>query len=188
MIELTFRYEPEHLKAYQRLASRRVKAKNTDYEAAWWRWMFLYTMLAAAVLAGAYLAFPELTGRPFALLEFACGFVAGVAVSFAMAWRRYQRLSGKVVKSDGPTMSEHRVSVAEDGIRSTSRMVDHVYRWSAFEGVTVHDGVIVLWTDPGAGALVPRSAFAGPAEEKAFIDTVWQSITEGRRGAQSTKV
>jgi hypothetical protein len=172
MIELTFRYEPEHLKTYQRLASHRVEAKNTDYVAEWWRWMLLYALFAGAVLACAYLAFPELTGSPFALLEFFCGFVGGVAVSFAITWRRYKRLSRKVVKSDGPTMSEHRVSVAEDGISSSSRLVDHVYRWSAFEGLTVRDGVIVLWTEPAAGALVPRNAFADPAAEAAFLEAV----------------
>jgi hypothetical protein len=182
-MEITFRYDPEHLKTYQRLASHRVEAKNTDYVAEWWRWMLLYTLLAGAVLACAYLAFPELTGRSFALLEFACGFVGGVAFSSAMTWRRYKRLSGKVVKSDGPTMSEHHVSVVEDGIKSSSRFVDHVYRWSAFEGVTVHDGVIVLWTDPGAGALVPRSAFADPAAEKAFIDAVRSHMAEARKGS-----
>ncbi len=180
MIELTFRYNPDHLKTYQRLASHRVEAKNTDYVAEWWRWMLLYTLLAGAVLACAYLAFPELTGRPFALLEFVCGFVGGVAVSFAIAWRRHKRLSSKVVKADGPTMSEHHVSVAEEGIRSSSRLIDHVYRWSAFEGVTVHDGVIVLWTEPGAGALVPRSAFADPEAEKAFIDAVRGYIADAR--------
>jgi hypothetical protein len=89
-----------------------------------------------------------------------------------MTWRRYRRLSGKVVKSDGPTLAEHRVSVADDGIRSTSRFVDHVYRWGAFEDVTVHEGVIVLWTEPGAGALVPRSAFADPGAEAAFLEAV----------------
>jgi hypothetical protein len=73
----------------------------------------------------------------------------GVAVSFAMMWSRQKRLSGKVVKSDGPTMSEHRVSVAEDGIRSSSRHIE-----------------------PGAGALVPRNAFANPAAEAAFLEAV----------------
>jgi hypothetical protein len=42
--------------------------------------------------------------------------------------------------------------------------------------VTVHDGVIVLWTEPGAGALVPRSAFSDPAAEKAFVDEVRRHI------------
>ena len=55
-MEITFRYDPEHLKTYQRLASHRVEAKNTDYVAEWWRWMLLYTLLAGAVLASAYLA------------------------------------------------------------------------------------------------------------------------------------
>jgi YcxB-like protein len=120
----------------------------------------------------------------FALLEFACGFVGGVAVSFAMMWSRYKRLSGKVVKSDGPTMSEHHVNVAEDGIRSSSSHIDHVYRWSAFEGVTVHDGVIVLWTEPGAGALVPRSAFANPAAEAAFLEAVRGHIAAAKTSAK----
>lgn len=179
-MEFAFRYEPEHLKTYQRLASHRVEAKNTDYVAAWWGWMLGYTLVAGAALAFAYLAFPELTGRPFALLEFACGFVAGVAVVYAMSWRRYRRLAGRTVKADGPTLAEHHVVVAEDGLRSTSRLVDHVYRWAAFEGVTVHDGVIVLWTEPGAGALVPRSAFTDPAAETAFVDAVRSQIASAQ--------
>jgi hypothetical protein len=65
----------------------RVEAKNTDYVAAWWGWMLGYTLVAGAALAVAYLPFPELTGRPFALLEFFCGFVGGVAVVYAMSWR-----------------------------------------------------------------------------------------------------
>ena len=173
---ISYKLTYEHLKTYQRLASHRVEAKNTDYVAAWWGWMLGYTLVAGAALAVAYLTFPELTERPFALLEFACGFVAGVAVVYAMSWRRYRRLTGRVVKADGPTLAEHHVVVAEDGLRSTSRLVDHVYRWAAFEGVTVHDGVIVLWTEPGAGALVPRSAFTDPAAENAFIDAVRSHI------------
>jgi hypothetical protein len=80
-MEFTFRYDPGHLKAYQGLASHRVEAKNTDYVAEWWRWMLPYALVAGAFLAAASLAFPELTGRPFALFEFFCGFVAGVSVS-----------------------------------------------------------------------------------------------------------
>ena len=136
-MEFAFRYDAEHLKAYQWLASHRVEAKSTDYVAAWWGWMLGYTFVAGAALACAYLVFPALTGRPFALLEFFCGFVGGVAVVYAMSWRRYRRLSGRAVKADGPTLAEHHVVVAEDGLRSTSRQVDHVYRWAAFEGVTV---------------------------------------------------
>lgn len=175
-MEFAFRYEPEHLRLYQKLASHRVEAENTDYEAAWWGWMLGYTLVAGAVLAAAYVAFPELTGRPFALLEFCCGFIGGVAVVYARMWRRYRRLIAKSVRSDGPTMSEHHVVVAEDGLRSTSGLVDHIYRWGAFEGVTVYGGVIMLWTEPAAGALVPRSAFSDPTAEKAFIDAVRSHI------------
>jgi hypothetical protein len=182
-MEFTFRYDPEHLKTYHRLASHRVEAKNTDYVAAWWGWMLGYTLVAGAALAVAYLTFPELTGRPFALLEFFCGFVGGVAVVYAMSWRRYRRLTGRAVKADGPTLAEHHVVVADDGLRSTSRLVDHVYRWAAFEDVTVYGGVIVLWTEPGAGALVPRSAFTDPAAEMAFVHAVRSRIASAREKA-----
>ena len=114
-------------------------------------------------------------------MEFFCGFVGGVAVVYAMSWRRYRRLTGRAVKADGPTLAEHHVVVAEDGLRSTSRQVDHVYRWAAFEDVTVYGGVIVLWTEPGAGALVPRSAFADPAAEAAFVDAVRSHIASAQR-------
>src|SRR5262245_1226188 len=142
MIELTYRYGPEHIWAYQSLASRRVEARDGDYASEWWGWMLVYTVAAGVVLAAAHLAFPLLTERPFALLEFTGGFVAGVALIYALSRRRYRRLSSKMVKADGPTMSEQRVSVAEDGIKSSSRFVDHFYRWTAFEGVTVHNGII----------------------------------------------
>ena len=53
-MEFAFRYEPEHLRTYQRLASHRLEAKNTDYVAEWWGWMLGYTLVAGAALAGAY--------------------------------------------------------------------------------------------------------------------------------------
>lgn len=184
MIELTYRYGPEHIKTYQALASRRVEASDRDYASEWWGRMLIYALLAGAVLAAADLAFPLLTERPFALLEFVSGFIGGVACTYALSWRRYRRLSSKMVKPDGPTMSEQRVGVAEDGIRSTSRFIDHVYRWTAFEGVTVHNGIIVLWTEPGDGAMVPRSAFADQAAEAAFLDAVRANMTAAK-GAQA---
>jgi hypothetical protein len=168
MIEITYRYDPEHIRTYQALASRRVEAKDSDFASEWWSWMLAYTLVAGAMLAAANLAFPVLTGRPFGALEFVCGFVGGWACVYALSWRRYRRLSSKMVKPDGPTMSEQRVSVVEDGIKSNGRFVDHLYRCTAFEGVTVHDGIIVLWTEPGDGAIVPRSAFADQPPRRRF--------------------
>ena len=183
MIEITYRYGPEHIRTYQALASRRVEATHSDLASEWWGWMLGCTLVAGAVLAGAALAFPVLTERPFALPEFLSGFVAGWACIYALSWRRYRRLSSKMVKPDGPTMSEQRVSVAADGIRSNGRFVDHLYRWTAFEGVTVHDGVIVLWTEPGDGAMVPRSAFADEASETAFLEAVRANMAAAKSSA-----
>jgi hypothetical protein len=183
MMELAYRYDRDHLKAYQALAWRRVEARDRDYASEWWGRMVIYALAAGAGLAFADLEFPVLTGRPFGALEFIGGFVVGWACIYALSWRRYRRLSAKMVKVDGPTMSKQRITVAADGIRSTSRFIDHLYRWTAFEEVTVYDGIIVLWTEPGDGAMVPRSAFADRGAEEAFLDTVRANMT-GARASQ----
>jgi hypothetical protein len=182
MMELAYRYDRDHLKAYQALASCRVEARDRDYASEWWGWMLGYALAAGAGLAVADLAFPVLTGRPFCALEFIGGFVTGWACIYALSWRRYRRLSAAMVKADGPTMSEQRITVAADGIKSTSRFIDHLYRWTAFEEVTVYDGIIVLWTEPGDGAMVPRSAFADPASEAAFLEAVRANMTTAKAG------
>jgi hypothetical protein len=171
-MELTYRYDRDHIRVYQALAARRVEAGDRDRAAEWWGLMLIYALLAGAVLAGADLAFPLLTARPFALVEFVSGFVGGVVCIYALSRRRYRRLSAAMVKPDGRTMAEQRVSVGEEGIKSTSRFIDHLYRWTALEDVTVYNGVIVLWTEPGDGAMVPRSAFADRAAETAFLEAV----------------
>jgi len=182
MIELTYRYGPEDIKAYQALASRRVQAMDSDYASEWWGKMLVFALAASAVLASAHLLLPVLTGRPFGLLEFTVGFVAGAACIYARSWRYYRRISARMVKGDGPTMSEQRARVDADGIKSSSRFVDHLYRWAAFESVSVHDGIIVLWTEPGDGAMVPRSAFVDPAAEAAFLDAVRTNMTAAKAG------
>ena len=125
--------------------------------------MLGYTLVAGAALAVAY---PPFRRDREALCP------AGVRLRLRLRGGRRLRnvvaalspADRRVVKADG-RRGGHHVVVAEDRLRSTSRLVDHVYRWAAFEGVTVHDGVIVLWTEPGAGALV-RAALSPPGGGK----------------------
>ncbi len=179
MIEVTYRFEPEHLKIYRKLVSNRVEAKSIEAGQQWGHWMF-YTIVAGALLVGAQLLFPELTGRPFAWIEFLSGLACGIAVCIGQMWWRYNRLSPGSVRPDGPTLAEHRMRVAGDGLNVGSSLMTVTYRWTAFEEATVHDRVIFLWIEPGGGVLVPRRAFAAPGAEAAFLEAVRGHIAAGK--------
>jgi hypothetical protein len=173
-IELTYRFEPEHLHLYRRFASDRgIGGPATGREGEDSFGLFLICALVlAAFLAGADVIFPGVTGRPFAFIEFVAGLLSGVAIALAVLWWRYRRFARAALRPDGPTLAEHRLSVSADGLRTTSRFVEGLYRWSAVEDMTVRDGIIVLWIEPSAGVLVPRGAFASPAAEADFLEAV----------------
>ncbi|CAN1724702.1 putative YcxB family protein [Hyphomicrobium sp. 1Nfss2.1] len=171
MTEIKFRLEPAHLSAYGRLSSARLEATGAHADGNWGVWL-VGTFGAATLIAAASLVFPAVTGNPFAMAEFTAGLVAGVAIFFAIAWWRYLRLSRRATRADGPTRAEHRLSLGEDGLRSSTCFAETLYRWSVFEDVTATEDVVVLWIEPGAGVLVPRNAFACPAAEAAFLEAV----------------
>ena len=189
MIELTYRLDPQHLVIYRKLAWYHAMRSGEDAGAAWGRY-FLLSFIVAAVLAAADVSFPAITGRPFTYPEFLSGFAVGYLVLFAsMSWQ-YRRYTRAVTKVDGPTTSEHRIRVTEEGLGSKTAFAEGIYRWPAFTEVTVSAGVIVLWMEPGAGLLVPRSAFADPAAETAFLGAVakFMAAAGGRRGAAPASV
>lgn len=185
MIEIKFRLEPAHLSAYRRLTSARIEATGAQADGNWGAWL-VGTLGAAVLIAVAYLVFPAFTGRPFAMAEFTVGLVAGVAIFTAIAWWRYMRLSRRATRADGPTRAEHRLSVGDDGLRSSTRFVEVFYQWSAFEGVTAMDEVVVLWIEPGGGVLVPRSAFASPGAEALFLEAVRRNMAQARASGRGT--
>jgi hypothetical protein len=181
MTDLVFKFEPAHLKAYQKLASARAygEKRGGSWEGEWVRFI-LCALGVAAGLAVADLSIPALTGRPLAYLELLLGFVAGIGIIVAAMWWRYARSWHRAFRNDGPTMSEHRINLTPDGVRSISLQTDTLYRWAAWDEVTVQGDVIVLWIEPGAGALIPRSAFADHAAENQFVEHIRARIAEAK--------
>lgn len=181
MLELVYTFNPSHLKTYQRLASDR--AAGGRHKGSWnveVARLLLGTLATAAVLAAADLSMPLITGRPFAYPEFIIGLPAGIGMMIGAMWWRYAQMWQRAFRPDGPTMSEHRLALAPDGVRTTSPHYDNLYRWSALEEVTVHDEVIVLWVEPAAGALVPRCAFSDSVAETQFLERVRARIAEAK--------
>jgi hypothetical protein len=181
MTELVYTFEPSHLWTYQKLASDRAsgagRAGSWDVEGLRF---IVAAMATAAVLALADLVMPLITDRPFAYLEFLAGLLLGIGMMIGAMWWHYRKMRRRAVRPDGPTLSEHRMSVTPEGLRTTSPLYENVYRWSALDEVTVHDDVIVLWVEPAAGALVPRSAFADRSAERQFVEGVRARIAEAK--------
>lgn len=162
MTELTYRLEPKHLATYRRLAwDQALYTRDGADNWAWWLYGLPFT--AALALAACDQAFPLVTGRPFAYAEFFGGFVLGYLTFYALAQLRYRRYV-------------HLTTEPPDGLQLASKLANALYRWPCFIGLQVHDDIIVLWMEVGAGLVVPRSAFADPAAEQAFVDAVMSRI------------
>ena len=181
MTELVFKFQPAHLRTYQKLASERAygEKRSRSWDVEWARFL-ICAIGVAAVLAALDLALPAVTGRPLAHLELLLGFVAGVGVMLVAMWWRYAKTWRRAFRDNGPTMAEHRVSLTPEGVRSVSAQTDTLYRWPAIDEVAVYEEVIVLWIEPGAGALIPRSAFADRAAETKLVEQVRARIAEGK--------
>lgn len=181
MTELVYTFDPVHLKIYQRLASDRASggrhAGSWDVEGVR---LILGTMAVAAALAAADLLMPLMTGTPFAYAEFIVGLLLGIGMMIGALWWRYGQMRKRAFRPDGPTMSEHRMSLTPEGVRTTSPLFDNHYRWAGLYEVTVHNEVIVLWAEPAAGALIPRSAFSDRVAETQFVESVRARITEAK--------
>lgn len=182
MFEMTYRFEPAHLHAYNKLTTARVEASGNATDGNWGV-ALLCTFGIAALIAAAAIVLPPLTSHAFAMAEFLAGLVSGVVVVAVWMWQRYYRLWRRATRADGPTLAEHHLRLAEDGLRSTSRLTEVTYRWPVFEGVSVAEGVVILWTEPGSGVLIPRTAFATPQAEAAFLDAVGKYLAAAKASA-----
>jgi hypothetical protein len=146
MIDLSYELTPEHVRIYQRIAACRARGLGPRRSAPEEFGSFLLcATLAGALIGVGGLVLEPLTGRPFAVLEFLFGLVSGIAILLAVMWWRYWQSARRAVRAGGPTLSERRVVVTGDGFKASNALFDTIYRWSAFEDVTVEDGLVVLW-------------------------------------------
>lgn len=182
MTELSYTLDASHIAAYQRLASERASNSGHDKTRAFdSAGELLAAGVAVAVpLAALDLLLPFATGRPFAYLEFLLGLLLGVGLVTGGLWLRYRKVRRQAVRPGGPTLSEHRLKLAGDGLRTSSPFFENTCRWHAIEEATVHKTVVVLWLEPGMGVVVPRSAFADATAEADFVDRVRALVVEAK--------
>ncbi len=89
------------------------------------------------------------------------------------------------MSDDGPLLGDTELVLEEDGLRVDRLAVKAKYLWSAFQGVELSKGSIILPIDNGIGLIVPASAFNSDSERLEFAAAVSKRI-EGARGRPTT--
>lgn len=69
---------------------------------------------------------------------------------------------------NGMALEERRLRADENSIEVEGSHYKSVYSWSAIQNVSVGKSIMVLWTDNGAGKIIPKSAFKSAAEFENF--------------------
>jgi len=84
-----------------------------------------------------------------------------------------------MLKDNGPNRGERTITFASAEIKNVSRLAEGRTAWAAIEEISSYKGILVLWTDPGAGIIVPLDAL-GVVSEEQFVSFVKAQIA-GRR-------
>jgi hypothetical protein len=120
----------------------------------------------------------QFTGHPASYVELAIGFVAGGAFVLCLLWVHHWDQTRKLVRLDGPTLSEHTVSVNTSGLTMSAPHMTAHYMWPAIQEVTKARGLVVLWLEPSVGLAVPERAFPNPEACQEFIAAIEARRTE----------
>lgn len=120
----------------------------------------------------------QFTGHPASFVELAIGFLAGGALVLCLLWIHHWDQTRKLVHPDGPTLSEHTVSVNTSGLSVSAPHMTAHYTWPAIQEVSKERGLVVLWLEPSVGLVVPERAFPNPETCQEFIAAVEARRTE----------
>ena len=175
--DLTYALTPTLLTAYQRAAqSRLLRAASTSIG---WRGEALNVAVAtlfAGVIWAALEALSRWTGSPADYASAFVGFLAGCAMVFAALWHRAFEVRRLLTQPTIPSLLFYRVVVDSEQLQFTHPRADTVLRWPFVQDITQKQDMFILWIEPGAGFIIPRSAFADDASVRAFLDFARERI------------
>ena len=178
-MDLTFKLIPEDLSNYRYAVRDRLTALPGN---GIWSKHWVRAGLTISAGAGLFLILdrvvPGLTGHELSMTELGLGIVMGFAFFLAILWLNHFEQAKKLVRADGPTMSEHTVSVNTTGLNVTAPHMTAHYAWAAFQDVTAVRNLVVLWIEPAFGLVIPKRAFANDEARDAFIAAIEARRTE----------
>ena len=170
MFDINYQLTPANLESYRRLMMARLTARAS--RSAWWRSPVagIVGIIGTIVLIAAVLLFalPRLTGLPFEPISALIGLWVGVLLITATSVLRLRGFKAVMYRHDGGTLSPHQAVIDATQLRFSSANAQTVVRWPLLMDVTETKDIIVLWTEPCQGLVIPRSALADEITAQAF--------------------
>jgi YcxB-like protein len=81
---------------------------------------------------------------------------------------------------DGFLIGQRSTTVTDEYVEVLSDRVKTRFEWRAFERVERLPRMIVLWLEPGAGVVIPRTAFQSDGEAAGFFEFATDCINQPR--------
>jgi hypothetical protein len=178
-MEVTFTLKEQDLVNYRCAVRDRLEKMTAG---GFWsqpavRWIALFAG-TAGLLVMLDQVLPVVTQRPISPLELVIGFIAGAALVLGFMWLHYLDQSKKLVRADGPTMSEHTMTINPSGLGAAGPHMTAHYAWPLIQDVTVERGLVLLWLEPGLGLAIPQHAFKSTEVRDAFVAAIEVRRTE----------
>jgi hypothetical protein len=151
-----------HLAEFHREYGKRLRGASTVPSGKFVWWLFACSCLLGLIAAGFPLVFNgqfDRTGGPVATAF--CSFLVGYTMS-GMAWRLVGSQAAMAYLREGGSVLGYRKIVLDlHGIVSEGGNVRNAFAWAACIDWTETDTCLVVWTDPGAGLILPKAAVGG---------------------------
>ena len=175
--DLSFSLTPRDLAAYQQTAQRRLSKAAS--KAMGWRGEAINVSVAIVFAAAALLANEGLlrwTGHGLDIGPAIAGLIAGAAMMWLALYHRAYEAGKYLTRSDNWAFEPQRLTVDESQLRFSRPLSESVLKWPFITELTECSHHLVLWIEPSAGYIIPRSAFADEAAAKAFCDFAREKI------------
>jgi hypothetical protein len=104
------------------------------------------------------------------------GGLAGIIYCAGQQYLVYQSYLKNGMRDGGAHIGRRTFELGEEGLRVAGSSGHTLTRWSAVQKVTETKDTILIWTDPGSGVFVPKSAFTGDEAIKRFISEIEQRL------------
>ena len=166
MFELDYTLTRAHLLSFQKLIAPRMKEAAG---ASRWRDVLVSWLILVFVSCLALVIIIQVEGHEPDDLSVFAGFILGVVAMWAVWMQRAVTMRKFWLRDGGPTLAVHHTTANETGLHLSTAKFESICRWPAVLDLTEHADILVVWIEAFHGFVIPRSAFANEAAERAFV-------------------
>lgn len=149
------------------------------------KWMIAFIVLAAMATL-AWMRFVDIYGpqddsaslnlKTITVLSSLLGVLLMLGGIVVWHHNQLKAFAERAVRDGGVVVGPRTLSISDDGITIDGETVRSLTRWSAIQEISEPGETILIWTDPGAAILVPKSAFATNEARQNFVAEILKRI------------